>query len=170
MNHLLVMMEKLDCDNEILDKLMNYERHPPSDNTEEYDEDYTFILNHLWLDELKKVSKWERGKYLFCFIKTNADGYFNVWYSFDKKLFDNGWYNDLIIEPNGYVVRKFWNIYDNFKSDGDVLIPSFYHIRVRSYYNDRNCKELKVKTTGIYYYYYYYIYIYIYIYLVVFLL
>ena len=99
-----------DSDNELIDKLMSYELRPPSDNIEEYNEDYTFRLNHLWVNNLKEVSKWERGQYLFCFIKTNADGYFNIWYSFDKKLFDDGWYDDLIIEPNGYVVRKFWNI------------------------------------------------------------
>ena len=111
-----------DCNNEKVDKLMSSE-YQPSINDK---------LNMMWVEKLKEKSGWVKGEKLYAVLKSNSDGYFNVWYSNDKEEYV---VNDLIIEPTGYVSRIYFNKYsfDQYKEDN---IQHFFYMRTISIYNN----------------------------------
>tara|TARA_R110000868_G_scaffold408114_1_gene690328 strand:- start:322 stop:777 length:456 start_codon:yes stop_codon:yes gene_type:complete len=90
----------------------------------------------MWIEKLKEVANWKKGEYLYAFTKTNADGYYNVFYKKDKGQFN--WYN-IIVEPNGYVCMEAFN---HYTMDKDEDIKFSMYIRVESIYNDKNCNSL----------------------------
>jgi len=111
-----------DYNNEKVDKLMNAE-HRPSFNDK---------LNMMWVEKLKEKSGWIKGEKLFAYLKSNSDGYFNIWYSKNKE--EVGLAN-LIIEPTGYVSRAYFNNYttDQYKDDN---IQYLFYMRTESIYNN----------------------------------
>lgn len=111
-----------DYNNEKLDKLMNAEHRPLFNDK----------LNMMWIEKLKEKSGWVKGEKLYAVLKSNSDGYFNVWYSKNKEEYG---VNDLIIEPTGYVSRAYFNNYstDQYKEDN---IQYHFYIRTESIYNN----------------------------------
>jgi len=95
--------------------------------------------NLMWVEKLKEVADWKEGEYIYAYTKTNADGYYNVFYKKDKVKFS--WFNT-IIEPSGYVCMEAFN---HYTMDTDDDINSNIFIRVNSVYNDKNCDKKKVK-------------------------
>jgi hypothetical protein len=111
-----------DYNNEKLDKLMNTEHRPLINNK----------LNMMWIEKLKEKSGWVKGEKLYVYLKSNSDGYFNVWYSKNKEEYG---VSDLIIEPTGYVSRAYFNNYstDQYKEDN---IQYHFYMRTESIYNN----------------------------------
>ena len=116
-----------DYENDKVDALMSNEYKPKFGNK----------LNMMWIKKLIEVSGWVIGDSLYCDMKCNCDGWFYVWYSKEKK---HNCY-DLIIEPNGYVSRRYFNHYsmDEIKEDN---IQFSMTIRTESVYNDWVCGEI----------------------------
>ncbi len=109
-----------DEDNEILEDLMNSEVRP----------EFGAKLNLLWIDKIKEKLNWKIGdKKVYMFLKKNTDGYFVVWYSYEKQ------YSDCILETSGYVCRRYFNMYSLDESSDDGIKYSFM-IRTESLYND----------------------------------
>lgn len=114
-----------DYNNEKIDKLMTAEHRP----------EFGDKLNMMWVEKLKEKSGWVKGEKLYAFLKSNSDGYFNVWYSKNKEEVS---LVHLIIEPTGYVSRAYFNNYtmDQYKED-DVQYVFF--MRTESIYNNFIC-------------------------------
>ena len=93
----------------------------------------------MWLETIKRISKWKEGENLYIITKQNGDGYFNCWWSKDKK--DIGYY-DIIIEKNGYASYRTFNYYSMDETED---IKHSFFIRVDSYYNDKICKKINKK-------------------------
>ena len=120
-----VLMISWDHNNEKVDKLM----------TAEYKPSFNDKLNMMWVEKLKEKSEWIKGEKLYAFLKSNSDGYFNVWYSKNKEEIG---FADLIIEPTGYVSRAYFNNYtmDQYKEDD---IQYVFYMRTESIYNNFIC-------------------------------
>ena len=84
----------------------------------------------MWVQKLKEIADWKEGEYIYAYTKTNADGFYNVFYRKDKVKFS--WFNT-IIEPSGYVCMQAFNHY-TMATDEDIKNNVF--IRVNSIYND----------------------------------
>lgn len=111
-----------DYENEKLDKIASEEfSYNHSDKKK----------NLMWIEKLKEVANWKEGEYIYAFTKTNADGYYNVFYKKDKVKFN--WFN-IIVEPSGYVCMEAFNHYTTDKDD-DIKFKMY--IRVPSVYNDK---------------------------------
>jgi hypothetical protein len=119
-----------DYENDKVDNLMDKEHHPKLGDK----------LNMMWVQKLKEVSGWVKGESLYCDIKCNCDGWFNVWYS---KVKEHNYY-DLIVEPSGYVSRLYFNYYTRDENEADN-IQTAITIRTSSVYNDWVCDELNKK-------------------------
>ncbi len=121
-----VLMVSWDYENDDLDNLM----------TTEYRPEFNDKLNMLWVNKLIEKSGWIKGEKLYAFLKSNADGYFNVWYSNIKEEIGLA---HLIIEPTGYVSRAYFNNYttDQYKEDN---IQYVFFMRTESIYNDLICE------------------------------
>lgn len=114
-----------DYENEKIDKIASEEfRYALGDKKK----------NLMWVQKLKEVAEWKEGEYIYAFTKTNADGYYNVFYKKTKVRFS--WYN-IIIEPNGYVAMEAFN---NYTMDKDADISNKMFVRANSTYNDKNTK------------------------------
>jgi hypothetical protein len=116
-----------DCGNEKIDNLANNE--------------YRYCLgdkkkNLMWIEELKRIANWKPDEYIYAYTKTNADGYFSVYYKKDKIGFN--WYN-VIIEPSGFVCMGAFNLYNDDR-DEDIKFSKIF-IRVDSVYNDSLIKK-----------------------------
>ena len=123
-----VLVISWDCENELLDDLMNEEMSPTLGSK----------LNLMWIEKLKEKANWkENTEELYAYVKTNCDGAFYVYYSNNKK--DIGFVS-LIIEKNGYVSRNYYNIYTADTTD-DIKHSSY--IRTESVYNDCNYDKIK---------------------------
>lgn len=86
-----------DYENEKIDKIASEEfRYHLSDKKK----------NLMWIEKLKEVADWKEGEYIYAYTKTNADGYYNVFYKKDKVRFS--WFNT-IVEPSGYVAMETFN-------------------------------------------------------------
>ena len=114
-----------DSENGKVDKLMEKEHHPQ----------FKDKLNMMWVEKLKEVSGWVAGETLYAFLKSNADGYFNIWYS--KKKEEVGFIT-LIVEPSGYVCRSYYNLYHDYTNKEDDIRMRVM-IRTESVYNDFVC-------------------------------
>ena len=107
-----VLVISWDFENEILDDLMDEELCPTLGSK----------LNLMWIEKLKEKANWkENTEELYAYVKTNCDGAFYVWYSKNKK--DLGFVN-LIIEKNGYVSRKYYNLYTTNTTD-DIKVKRY---------------------------------------------
>ena len=122
-----VLMVSWDYENDDLDNLMTTELRP----------EFNDKLNMLWVNKLIEKSGWIKGEKLYAYLKSNADGYFNVWYS---KIKEEIGLAHLIIEPTGYVSRAYFNNYttDQYKEDN---IQYVFFMRTESIYNDLICKD-----------------------------
>jgi hypothetical protein len=122
-----VLMVSWDYENEELDKLMSAEHHP----------EFSDKLNMMWVNKLIEKSGWVKGEKLYAYLKSNADGYFNIWYSNIKEEIGLA---HLIIEPTGFVSRLYFNNYatDQYKDDD---IKYYFYIRTESTYNDLICED-----------------------------
>lgn len=119
-----------DYDNDKLDKIASSEyRYNHGDKKKSL----------LWIEELKRVSNWKEGEYIYAFTKSNCDGYFRAYYKKNKIEF--GWYN-VIIEPSGYVCMEAFN---HYTTDRDEDIKFNVFIRVESVYNDKICDKKNSK-------------------------
>ena len=120
-----VLMVSWDYENDDLDNLMATELHP----------EFNDKLNMLWVNKLIEKSGWVKGEKLYAYLKSNADGYFNVWYSKIKEEIELA---HLIIEPTGYVSRGYFNNYttDQYKEDD---IQYLFYMRTESVYNNLIC-------------------------------
>jgi len=120
-----VLMVSWDYENDDLDNLMNTELHP----------EFNDKLNMMWVNKLIEKSGWVKGEKLYAFLKSNADGYFNIWYSKIKEEIELA---HLIIEPTGYVSRGYFNNYttDQYKEDD---IQYLFYMRTESVYNNFIC-------------------------------
>ena len=118
-------MVSWDYENDDLDNLMATELHP----------EFNDKLNMLWVNKLIEKSGWVKGEKLYAYLKSNADGYFNVWYSKIKEEIELA---HLIIEPTGYVSRGYFNNYttDQYKEDD---IQYLFYMRTESVYNNLIC-------------------------------
>jgi len=95
--------------------------------------------NLMWVQKLKEIADWKEGEYIYAYTKTNADGYYNVFYKKDKVKFS--WFNT-IIEPSGYVCMQAFNHY-TMDTDDDIKHKVF--VRIDSVYNDKNSVKPKEK-------------------------
>ena len=122
-----VLMVSWDYENDDLDNLMTTELRPELNDK----------LNMLWVNKLIEKSGWIKGEKLYAYLKSNADGYFNIWYS---KIKEEIGLAHLIIEPTGYVSRAYFNNYttDQYKEDN---IQYVFFMRTESIYNDIICKD-----------------------------
>ena len=123
-----------DYENDKVDKLMEKEHHPQ----------FKDKLNMMWVEKLKDVSGWVAGETLYAFLKSNADGYFNIWYSKEKEEVG---YITLIVEPSGYVCRSYHNLYDDYTNKEDDIRMRVM-IRTESVYNDFVC-DRKLRHLGL---------------------
>ena len=117
-----------DYKNGKLDKFMDKEYRP----------NYGDNNNMMWVQKIKELSGWVQGESLYCVMKCNCDGWFNVWYS---KVKEHNCY-DLIVEPTGFVSRRYYNHYTMKENEADEIRYSTM-IRPSSVYNDWWCKELE---------------------------
>jgi hypothetical protein len=113
-----------DHTNREIDELMRKDEHP---KIGEY-------LNMMWVQNLKAVSDWKSGEWLYAFLKSNADGYFDIWYSKKKGDVCEGM-PELVVEPSGYVSREYFNPYSNYENAENEIHSSML-IRPNSDYND----------------------------------
>ena len=128
--HLLCAQFTWDYENEKIDKIAS--------------EEFSYELGDkkkslMWVQKLKKIADWKEGEYIYAYTKTNADGYYNVFYRKDKVKFS--WFNT-IIEPSGYVCMEAFNHY-TMATDDDIKHSVF--VRVNSVYNDKNSVKPKEK-------------------------
>ena len=119
-----------DSKNAKVDKLME----------KEYQPQFKDKLNMMWIEKLKEVSGWVAGETLYAYLKSNADGYFNIRYSKDKEEVG---FITLIVEPSGYVSRSYYNLYDDYTNKEDDTHMQMM-IRTESVYNDLVCDRKKV--------------------------
>ena len=118
-----------DAKNDKVDKLMEREHHPEMGDK----------LNMMWVEELKEVSGWTIGDKLYVVLKSNTDGFFNAWYyKATQKCYN------LIIEPSGYVSRRYFNHYTMDESIDDKIVWGLT-IRTKSVYNDKWCRFIIYK-------------------------
>jgi hypothetical protein len=118
-----------DTDDIDTDNAMAKEHHPKLEDR----------LDMMWIEQMKKGCGWKKGEKIYANLKSNADGYFDVWYSKNKA--DVGLCFDLIVEPSGYACRRYFNQYarDEDKEDG---IAYEMYIRTESDYNDFICDQI----------------------------
>jgi hypothetical protein len=130
-DHLLCAQFTWDYENEKIDKIASEEfRYELGDKKKSL----------MWVQKLKEIADWKEGEYIYAYTKTNADGYYNVFYRKDKVKFS--WFNT-IIEPSGYVCMKAYNNYTMDDTDDDIKCWVF--VRVNSVYNDKNWDKPKEK-------------------------
>ena len=122
-----ILMLSWDYENDELDKLM----------TTEYLPSFNDKLNMMWVNKLKEKSGWIKGEKLYAFLKSNSDGYFNIWYSNIKEEIGLA---HLIIEPTGFVSRLYFNNYVTDQYNDDEIKYHFY-IRTECTYNDLICED-----------------------------
>lgn len=125
------LMISWNCKNKILDMKMERERHV----------ECGYKTSHLWVYKLIEVSGWKKGEKLYGFLKSNADGYFNVWFSKNR---DDVARVDLIIDEDGFVVRQFKQCYSH-KEDDENDIHKYYMVRCPCVYNDKQCVPITLK-------------------------
>jgi len=117
-----------DHENPKVNKLMSYEhRHNIGDKKK----------NLMWLDKVKEVAKWKVGETIFINQKSFT-GCFEAYWSKDK----TSCFNDIIIEPTGYVCMRTCNLYTiNWsKDDTNERVKNMFYVRVESKYNDIQSK------------------------------
>jgi len=119
------------CDNkedETLDDQMNNEFNLNYEN-------FTAERSCMWIEEVKRRSKWVMGETLYGFSREKHCTY-PIWWSRDKTKI--GYYT-WILEADGYVSFSINNGYTRNETNDTKNIN---YIRPSCLYNDKNCDEL----------------------------
>jgi len=90
----------------------------------------------MWVEEVKRQSKWVRGETLYGYSREKHYTY-PIWWSRDRNKIG---YSTWILEADGYVSFSFRNGYTKHETK-DTKMNNY--IRPPCLYNDKNCDELK---------------------------
>jgi len=115
-----------DKDNKKLDDLMEKEVYPNIGDK----------LNMMWIEKVKEKCEWKEGEKIYISLKCNCDGCFWVYYSRNKEQIRP----DIIVEPSGYVSRKYWNYYTDYESEEDNITHKITIRPICEYNNKVNKK------------------------------
>lgn len=90
----------------------------------------------MWVEEVKRRSKWVRGETLYGYSREKHYTY-NIWWSRDKKNIGCSW----VLEADGYISFEFNNGYTRTETK---YTKHTNYIRPDCLYNDKNCEEEKI--------------------------
>ena len=93
----------------------------------------------MWLVKITIMANWKKGETLYILTTQKSDGYFNLFWSKDKKKMP---FCDIIIEPDGYASIRTYNNYSTYSNKDEDIHYSFF-VRVESQYNDYICDLLR---------------------------
>ena len=140
MKKVKVEKDPADCEPNVVYFTWDYEDKKVDDIMSNEERNNITILRRkclMWVEEVKKIANWKEGETLHINTKSNCDGCFRAYWCKEDHP-DFRYYEDVVVEPSGYVLMRTFNLYTWDE-------PRTFNIRVSSVYNDKVCDKLNKK-------------------------